>query len=292
MHRLCGSGSIACAVVSLLFLGCNQAPRLPSGWSGESKIQVDGSDADWNHRRFLLEDVSLTVSVVNDNDFLYLCAVTTDRQLQMRILRGGIELWIDPTGGASRFFGVRVPRVDPEAMQLPGAGGFGGRRRGGAIGGDAPSDDRLDEFFSQLVGPRELFLLDSPRGNSVRTLPSGDNPVQAQLRYRRGRLVYEARVPLQYTDSPSFELKPGKKPVGLALRVPAPRMEGLDEESRLRRAADGRGGGIASTALGDAGDRTGAAGRGTERGRRRARRLESSVGPLEQWVRVDLNSGL
>jgi hypothetical protein len=283
VRRLSGSGSIACTVLCLFFLGCNQAPRLPSGWSGEDKIHVDGSDADWNDRRFLLEEVPLTVSVVNDSNFLYLCAVTTDRQLQMRILRGGIELWIDPTGGASRFFGVRVPRANPEGIELPGGAGFGGNSK-------APSDDHLARFFSELVGPRELFLLDSPRGSSVRTVFSGDNPVQAQLRYRRGRLVYEARVPLQYSDSPSYELKPGKKPVGLALRVPAPRMERPGDEAQFGRGADGRGG-IASTALGDAGDRTGAAGRGTRRDRRRAGRLNPSAGPLEQWVRVDLSSG-
>ena len=62
-------------------------------------------------------------------------------------------------------------------------------------------------------------VIDSTDDEGWRITPGAGDPVQAQLGFDQGRLVYEARVPLHYRGYPPFELD---SPVGLGLRLPVP----------------------------------------------------------------------
>ncbi len=286
----------ACFVMSLLIGGCIGAPQLASPWTS-SGIQVDGSDVDWSHRRYVLEAVPLTLSVANDAEFFYLCAVTTDRGLQMRILGSGMELWVDPKGGTRTYFGVRVPPIDGQQFRRESGfegGTLGGNRRGAGVGAGvqpAVSDSHLTAAFGELVGRRDIYILDSTEDEGDKIMPVRDDLVQVQLSYERGRLVYEARVPLHHFGHPSFELRAGERPVGVALRVPVPEMP-LGGQFAGEQPVPGRGGGgldgRGGGGVGGVGDFSGDR-RGRASGRARPRRVPTE--PLEQWIRIQLSAG-
>lgn len=270
-----------CVIGLLMLVGCGRAPRIDSDRL-QGPIEVDGRDADWHAPRYLLEEVPVTFSVANDDSFVYLCAVTSDRGLQLRILRSGIELWLDPRGGLRHRVGVRLPSVSPLDDWPPGGPFEQGFERGGRRGGrQAEKEDELDahlaQRFTQAAGLRELYLLDGPGDEGTRL--SAGHPVQVQLWYDKGRLVYEARVPLAFAEHPSFQLQIGKKPVGLSLRIPAPQVPD-------RQLGEGAPGGMPGLGRGSGEMRDVGGTRGPGGGRDgRMRRVE----PMQQWVHVVLH---
>jgi hypothetical protein len=116
-------------------------------------------------------------------------------------------------------------------------------------------------------------VIDSTDDEGWRITPGAGDPVQAQLGFDLGRLVYEARVPLHYRGYPPFELD---SPVGLGLRLPVPDrpMGGMSNP----RGDFGGGGG---SGFGGAGGRRMGGGRG-------AGMSGMSMETLEQWIEVEL----
>jgi len=90
-------------------------PVLTAAWRTEA-IVVDGLSNEWPQPVALERGPS--VSVLNDNEFLYLLVTTTDPQIG-HLLSTGLIVWLDPAGGKSQSFGVRI--AGPEERPLRGA---------------------------------------------------------------------------------------------------------------------------------------------------------------------------
>jgi len=236
----------------------------------------------------VLEKVPITFAVANDSSYLYLFVMTNDRGLQLRVARSGVELWLDPKGGAKSYFGVRLPGLplqDLRALMGVAGGmaatrGFGGaRRRGGVL-----TAERLVELLETLTGPRQVLIMDAPGDDGLKITPGATDPVQARFGYQQGRLIYEARVPLRNTGHPGFVLT---NEVGLALRLPVPE---VPEQLVGAGAGDAFGGGGRSGG-GFGGPRgEGGADGSTRIGGRSRRGSAFRVQAMEQWVRVQLQA--
>jgi len=266
-------------VLYLLAVGCSHAPQVHSHKPARS-IVVDGADTEWGDRRYLLEQMSVTIALANDDEALYLCVATSDRMTQTMVVRRGLELWLDPKAGTRPYFGVRLPGVDRGNMPRDGEGPRGGgaptgagRRRGTAADPAAGmSPEGLAELLDELATSRHVLILDATQDEGSMILPGSEDPVQARLGFDQGRLVYEARLPLLYHGVPPFELG---QHVGLVLRLPAPD-RGPRQQVERADFDDGRGDGLG--------------GRGGSGGRRgRGPGFQNlPAEPLEQWVRVQL----
>ena len=100
--------------------------------------------------------------------------------------------------------------------------------------------EQLAAAFAALEERRNILVLDAPEDEDWQTT-SGAEPLQVRLHYDRGRLVYEARVPLEYRGYPPYEIDLDRGTLGLALRVPVPqRGEG---RGGFRGGSGGPGGG-------------------------------------------------
>lgn len=281
-------------VTLLLLAGCGHGLQIVSHWTA-NPIAVDGADADWGDRRYAPENLPITFSVTNDASHLYVYVMTNDRPLQMRVLRSGIELWLDPKGGDRNYFGIRLPGADVRSLPpLMGwgensglSGGFGGQRSGGvrrrSAGQSRPdklTQEQLAELLGELTNSRHVLILDALDDEGWQITPGAGDPVQARLGFEQGRLIYEARVPLKYTGHPAFELA---DKVGLALRLPAPPVPmelGGPEGGDTFAGGAGRGGGFGD--VGEDHPAGGAGGRRTGRGRR------VPIEAMEKWVQVQL----
>jgi hypothetical protein len=108
----------------------SNAKRLPGTWQIEP-IAVDGSNKDWpSPYPDYDEKAMLGYAVSNDSKNLYISVETGDLATQLKILRGGLTVWIDKTGGTEQVTAVNYPlpnekRYDKhggEAEDRPAAG--------------------------------------------------------------------------------------------------------------------------------------------------------------------------
>src|SRR5437867_3668400 len=46
---------------------------------------------------------------MNDSNYLYIALITTNREVQRQVMRGGTTIWLDRDGGDDRKFGIHYP---------------------------------------------------------------------------------------------------------------------------------------------------------------------------------------
>src|ERR1035437_11092458 len=64
-----------------------------------SSIVVDGKPNEWpTPLKYFDEKSKLQYAVTNDYENLYFCIKAADEQTQTKILRAGLQVWIDTTG--------------------------------------------------------------------------------------------------------------------------------------------------------------------------------------------------
>jgi hypothetical protein len=82
--------------------------KCPSNY--RDNIVIDGNAGEWPAASFRTnKDGYMVYSAANDTSAFYICVKIKDEQQQMRIMRSGMELWIDVKGKKKRETGIRFP---------------------------------------------------------------------------------------------------------------------------------------------------------------------------------------
>ena len=248
-------------LLTFLLVGCgNSQLELNSNWR-DREITVDGKSADWRGAMLFFEDDNVSVGLLNDENFFYICMIVEDQFMRTQVMRQGFTLWFDPDGGKEKTFGIKYPL----GMQASGTG----MRR----------DEQNLERSSQA--PRrpmiELEIL-GPGKDELKKMPIAEaKGIDIIVEFSSGMLVYELKVPLIQSEQHSYAIgaETGSS-VGIGLE--APKME----KSDMRRQMSGeRGGGGPSGGM-----RGGAGGSGMPGGGRRSQMRK----PLKIWAVVHLAS--
>ncbi|MDD5156062.1 MAG: hypothetical protein PHF11_06255 [Candidatus Omnitrophica bacterium] len=88
--------------------GCGRL-RLESNWRGQPLI-IDGKYSDWpGAASYYYESQKAVINLLNDSDYLYICLITRDRQLELRLMESGFTAWFDPADKRKKAFGIRFP---------------------------------------------------------------------------------------------------------------------------------------------------------------------------------------
>ena len=295
-RRVTVCGVRVLAVACLMAMGCGPV-RLDSRWL-DRQIVVDGDDDEWQDAKLYVEDWPIDVGVLNDGEYLYLCMTTADRNLQREVLMRGLELWMDPKGGRRKAVGIRFPQGMAERGQEGEEPGGFGRGRGGMRGPPGrgrnmldPSEDerqldpeRFMAAMKRLGVSGELVLLESEDDEGRRKLVSRDDPLQIRVAYDRGRLVYEARIPLTNAEHPLslLQVSAGDR-VGVGFKSAK-----MDMSRMMARRGGRRGGGMPGGVMPGGGMDAGGMGgmRGARGGGMGA--MEAS---FEKWGAVQLAKG-
>ncbi len=99
---------IASFFICTLFFGCN-IPNLNSDWRTR-QITIDGKYSDWpGTETYYDEKESLSINLLNDQEYLYLCLITRNRELEIQLMESGLVAWFDPQGAEKRLFGISFP---------------------------------------------------------------------------------------------------------------------------------------------------------------------------------------
>ena len=244
-----------------LLVGCgNSKLELNSNWR-DREITVDGKNADWLGAMLFFEEDNVSVGLLNDENFFYICMIVEDQFMRTQVMRQGFTLWFDPDGGQEKTFGIKYPL----GMQ---ANGRGMRR-------DEQSMER-----SRQARRRPMFELEilGPGKDEVKKMPIAEaKGIDIIVEFSSGMLVYELKVPLIQSEQHPYAIgAEAGSSVGIGLETSK-----MERSAMRRQMSGGRGGGGISGGM-----RGGAGGRGMSGGRRSPQKRQ----PLKIWAVVQLAS--
>ena len=109
--------------------------RVPGVWQ-ETPVTIDGSNKDWPSPYPAYDDKAMIgYAVSNDRENLYITVETGDQATQLKILRNGLTVWIDKTGGKNEVTAINYPIPSTyntikgdgdrgeQSLQMPAQGG-------------------------------------------------------------------------------------------------------------------------------------------------------------------------
>ena len=273
------------AALIFTFVGCGDT-ELTSKWRNQN-ITIDGNDNDWGNSLVMMDKLNALVGVQNDNNNLYLCLVTSNNDLQMKILRMGLTVWIDRTGSDDKKFGIRFPL----GFRGMNAGDFQ-RDRSNMQEGERPNQDEIKERI--INNQREMEVV-GPDNEAIRVNLSELHGIQLKIGMKEGRMVYEMQIPLSFKNGANYAINADTgSTISVGLET------GTFEARRNNRSegfsSGGDGGGFQPPEGGEGGDDFGGGGmrgggrRGEfgGRGGGRGNFNSSAMEPISFWAKVKL----
>jgi len=265
LHTGIGNRTFYLAVISLVVFfvlsGCGSTRELAGGWT-DSEITIDGKSGDWIGATTYDKDQDVSIGIRNDEEFAYVCLITTNRMTQRQIMVNGLTVWFDPTGRKEKTFGILFPvSTIREARRTMGEG-------------ERPEPATQRNIVDRVH--QELEIVGADPNNRLRLSFVELKGIELRMNATGSSLVYELKIPLKPSENHPYAIGitgMGPLAVGFETEIIAP--------ERIQR--------------GDMPTGTGAAGiRGAARGNRPAgARPEAGMQgerpePLDFWTRVQL----
>jgi hypothetical protein len=177
------------AVFLPLLCSCSSGPVYLSQWQSKTVV-VDGDASDWQRPfAYYDQDSKLNYTISNDSTKLYLCMEAFDEPTQTKIIRGGLQLWIDTDGGKDQQIGILYP-VSSTMPPTPRA--YGSRNS------EPPDYDpigALRRSFLRSQSEIELSGFKSPIGGLVPLQNAFGIEVRINWDTLNNVLNYEAAIP-------------------------------------------------------------------------------------------------
>jgi len=289
-----GQAVLLLIAFGLIFLStaCGEV-EVDSFWRDRTII-VDGKTDDWLDALYFFEEDNVSAGFFNDSDNLYICFLVEDYSLQNQLIMQGFTLWLDPTGGKEKTFGIKFPlgMMALRGDKLPGTMDRekSDRERMEDMQNARPDPKRIREAFDQTLDELEIL---GPGDNDRQRLSVEDTEgLKAQVRNKTGLLIYELQIPLQSTGGNSYAVgTTAGALIGVGLEIPKPDRDKMQD---MRKA--GRDGGMPPGG-GQSGGRPPGGGRPGGMGGRRGgmgmpggRQFRMPDG-LKIWARLQLAAG-
>ncbi len=264
--------------------GCGKL-EMDSNWRTR-EITIDGRDAEWQGTLTYVATGNTVVSLLNDEDFLYLRLASADRVTQAQVMRLGFTVWFDVSGGRQRNFGIHFPNAT------------GGRDQPFAAGEDdeAAQPDRGERMERASLEPPPAIALGQmeiigPGKGERHQMKDTDAPgVDLKVVQVDNRLVYELKIPLRRDQDHPYGLgvRPGQQlSVAFETSVPGRGAMRSRRDGGMGPEGMGRGdSGLGPDGMGMGGGR--GEGMMPSGGRRRPPSGGVQPQPLQLWVMVVL----
>ncbi|MCX7973867.1 MAG: hypothetical protein N3B16_05135 [Candidatus Aminicenantes bacterium] len=171
----------------------------------DRQINIDGQTDDWKGAQFFLEKEQLLLGFINDQDFLYLHFVVSNRSRVAQIIRQGLTIWIDATGKKKKHWGIRYP-----------VGGALGRRQFPPMFGRPEATGKkeppLKEERMEMPQELEIIKADKDEPERIDLLQAKKEGLVIQAKPEKGVLVYELKIPLKFSEKNRLAIgaEPGK----------------------------------------------------------------------------------
>jgi hypothetical protein len=182
-RRLISSLAAICIVVivSTITSGCSSTAELSSSWNN-NQIVVDGRADDWGGHFFYLKDSHVSLGIRNDQDFLYVCLMSSEGQFRRQMMGLGLTVWLEPEGG--KKWGIHYPI------------GFISQGARPSFNPEETEGERdTEQVFGQSLQNLEIL---GPGDKDRQQFSALEAPgISVKVGNSEGSAVYELRVPLR-----------------------------------------------------------------------------------------------
>ncbi|MDH5745115.1 MAG: hypothetical protein OEZ52_16355 [Candidatus Aminicenantes bacterium] len=200
---------------TFFLVGCGLF-EMDSKWR-DRDIAIDGKSDDWLNAMMYLEEERISLGLLNDDNFLYICMIVDDPFIRGQIVRQGFELWFNPGGGKKKVFGIRFPIGMMEAEMPPEEV----RAKDVPMKLDRGEQDpeRLDQVLRRQMD--ELEILGPGKDESLRMPVEKAKGIEVKIEVASGVVIYELKVPLHLSEDLPFAIgaKAGDL-IGVRLKIP------------------------------------------------------------------------
>jgi hypothetical protein len=235
---------VLCAVLAAAVIGtgCNPA-HIDSVWKNRD-LSIDGSAAEWNDVIQYDDDANVGIGALNDDQYLYLCLSSGDRDLAAQVLKNGLTLRFTCASQNGRRFAIRFP-LGMNGRPGNEQGGHSGTRMEMAQNSDSAGGMKPDNSMQQAMNESAL--------QALAIIGPGKNdtcPLQVKIAAQRGiavglkpsdsKLIYEIKVPLRFSAeyAHAIGIAPGDSLIKVSVESSA-----AEEQQSQGNASGGRQGG-------------------------------------------------
>jgi len=246
--------------MAVAFFSC-KSPLYETRWQ-DHPVVADGNPQEWKiPLRFYDAKSKLSYAVTNDLENLYICIRITDDASQVKVMRSGMQVWIDTTGSNNQTTGILFPVHTSETTdQDPGAEAKGNRGSGGGGGTRKPNMAGMRSRFQKAYKEMQVTGFKPPiRGG----LPlENDFGLNLGINWDASRydssfiMIYEAVIPFKTFYKNKLAPADSIKKFGISIVVNAlPRPAG--QGSKSGGGTHGGGGGMGGGGMSGGGMRGG-----------------------------------
>jgi hypothetical protein len=246
-------------------------------------IVVDGDASDWQlPLAFYDKETKLSFSVSNDSTKLYFCFEAFDQDLQTKIVRGGLQIYLDTNGGTSKD----ISMLYPIASTLPRTEPQGGASYGSSSDNFDPIGALRRNFYRSLHNELQLTGFLPPAAGLVPLKNAFGIEVSINWDTINNVLNYEAAIPFSTFYKRKLVAADSAKIIGLTFTVngvghgSGKRQKQPDETAGGDGNYPGAGGGVGGMGGGAGGMGGGGMGRGGGGGHRGGGSSGSASNPL------------
>lgn len=224
----------------LILSGCDET-RLESSWPN-NKIIIDAKYGDWGSAQtYYNEKEKVLINLANDKEYFYICLITRNRGLEIRLMEEGFIAWFDPGANKKKTFGIRFPvglkkqGISLDEAKKEGNDWYDQEDKTGVI--DREREKWQDSEFNKQLETIEdlqdqLEIVEAASGlkgnrpgpQKMLNLEDAEKSgIEAKLGRENDYFVYELKIPLaKSVDQPyAVNARPGK-PFGLGLEISGP----------------------------------------------------------------------
>jgi hypothetical protein len=191
--------------------------EIQSAWR-RGEVPLDGSLGPWDGTLRETDRAELSVGMINDTDFLYLCLKSPDPRLLREAMVRGLIFEFEPKGGKS--FRIQYP-----------IGGVG--RLENPPERSEPAQGEKEKMWEAARESLDTFLMaDGGSGELLRYAADNGFGIRLFISQTGGELIYQAQIPLQAGPAHphALEARPGSR-LTLIVRTPERERSSMDEVS-------------------------------------------------------------
>lgn len=248
------------------------AAKLPSE-TPTTEVVIDGNSQEWSSHLYEIHGKDLTMGVMNDSTWLYICLYPTSREVNQQFIGMGYTLWINQYGKKREGQGIRFPGVMQEQKSRRSSSGRHPDRTDDSR--QTPPSLSLPDYVTIIRGDSETRVTqDEALGFSWAAVNNEGVP------------VYECRIPLTSNDVYTISCDAtGGKTIALGIEGTTPQRS--EDEAQSERSMSGKGGGRSGGGR-SGGGRSGGGRSGGKSGGRSATATESGHRTIDFWLKVKL----
>jgi len=172
---------VICIAINII-TGCAKPIELNSKWR-DFEITIDGIDNEWSSATIYAEKAKVSLTLLNDNNYMYIRLYSRDRGVQMQMVGMGFTIWFDPDGGKNKTFGIHFP-LGIKDMDMPM---MAKSREENPEEPEKMIKESLNEMEMLGPGKDEIYRMS--------LIEAETQGINAMLGFSKGNLVYELKVP-------------------------------------------------------------------------------------------------